>query len=543
MSDLSHAEQSPPLGTVPGVTIKGPMRPGYERVLSADALAFVAKLERRFGGTRRKLLAARDERQAHLDRGQLPRFLLETEDVRRGQWKVPPPPPDLTDRRVEITGPVERKMVINALNSGANCFMADFEDSLTPTWSNLIDGQNNLIDAVAGTITHSEGGKSYKLNDRIATLIIRPRGWHLEEAHVLVDGQPMSGSLFDFGLYLFHNAAPLRGKGSGPYFYLPKMESHLEAKLWADVFREAEETLDLPHGTIRATVLIETILAAYEMDEILYQLRDYASGLNCGRWDYIFSFIKKFRNRPDFVLPDRNAVTMTVPFLRAYSLLLIKTCHRRGAHAMGGMAAFIPIKSDPEANEAAIERVRADKLREARDGHDGTWVAHPGLVPIAKAVFDEHMPGPNQLDKMREDVSVTAADLIAVPEGPITEEGLRNNVRVGIQYIEAWLGGLGCVPLYNLMEDAATAEICRSQVWQWLKHKAKLDEDQPVEEPLVREMIDEEMAKLKQVLGADRYSGGHFEDAIELFIEVATPPQFIDFLTLPAYPRVVTLTG
>jgi malate synthase len=542
MSDAIHAEQTPPRSaSVPGVTIRGPMRPGYDRVLSAAALAFVAHLDRRFGAQRRKLLAARNEHQARLDRGELPSFLPETEDVRRGQWRVPPPPPDLTDRRVEITGPVDRKMVINALNSGANCFMADFEDSLTPTWANLIEGQINLIDAVACTITHSEGGKSYKLNERIATLIVRPRGWHLEEAHVLVDGAPMSGSLFDFGLYLFHNAKALLGKGSGPYLYLPKLESHLEAKLWADVFAEAEQALDLPHGTIRATVLIETILAAFEMDEILYQLRDYASGLNCGRWDYIFNYIKKFRNRPDFVLPDRNAVTMTVPFLRAYSLLLIKTCHKRGAHAMGGMAAFIPIKSDPEANEAAIERVRADKLREASDGHDGTWVAHPGLVPIAKAVFDEHMPLPNQLDKMREDVSVTAADLIAVPKGPITEEGLRNNVRVGIQYIEAWLGGLGCVPLYNLMEDAATAEICRSQVWQWLKHKAKLDDGRPVEEALVREMIGEEMAKLKQVIGADRYGAGHFKEAVELFLHVAMPPEFIEFLTLPAYQRVTTV--
>ena len=541
MSDAIRTERTPQPASAPGVTIKGPMRPGYDRVLSVDALAFAAHLDRRFGAQRRKLLAVRGERQARLDRGELPGFLPETEEVRRGQWHVPPPPPDLTNRRVEITGPVDRKMVINALNSGANCFMADLEDSLTPTWSNVIEGQKNLIDAIAGTITHSEGGKSYELNERIATLIVRPRGWHLEEAHVLVDGAPISGSLFDFALYLFHNAKALLAKGSGPYFYLPKMEGHAEAKLWADVFAEAEQTLDLPHGTIRATVLIENVLAAYEMEEILYQLRDYASGLNCGRWDYIFSFIKKFRNRPDFVLPDRNAVTMTVPFLRAYSLLLIKTCHKRGAHAMGGMAAFIPIKSDPKANEGALERVRADKLREAGDGHDGTWVAHPGLVPIAKAVFDEHMPQPNQLDKMREDVSVTAADLIAVPKGPITEEGLRNNVRVGIQYIEAWLGGLGCVPLYNLMEDAATAEICRSQVWQWLKHKAKLDDGRPVEEALVHEVIGEEMAKLKQVIGSDRYSGGHFKEAVELFLHVATPPQFIDFLTLPAYQLLTTL--
>lgn len=524
-----------------GVEVKARVEPRWEQVLTDEALDFVAKLERRFGATRRKLLAAREERQGRLDRGELPGFLLETEDIRRGSWRVPPPPPDLTDRRVEITGPVDRKMVINALNSGANVFMADFEDSLTPTWANLLDGHVNLSDAISGQITHSEGGKSYKLADKIATLVVRPRGWHLEEAHVYVDGVPMSGSLFDFGLYFFHNAKALLDKGSGPYFYLPKMESHLEAKLWADVFTEAEETLGVPHGSIRATVLIETILAAFEMDEILYQLRDYASGLNCGRWDYIFSFIKKFRNRPDFVLPDRNAVTMTVPFLRAYSLLLIKTCHKRGAHAMGGMAAFIPIKADAAANDAAMERVRADKLREATDGHDGTWVAHPGLVPLAKAIFDEHMPQPNQLDRMRDDVVVNAADMVAVPQGAVTEEGVRNNIRVGIQYIEAWLGGLGCVPLYNLMEDAATAEISRSQIWQWLKHKAKLEDGRVIEEALVREMIGEEMAKLKQVIGADRYSGGHFKEAVELFLHVSVPPEFIDFLTLPAYPKVTSV--
>jgi malate synthase len=527
--------------SVPGVEIKAHLEPKWARVLTEEALAFVANLERRFGATRRKLLAAREERQGRLDRGEMPGFLPETEDIRRGGWKVPPPPADLTDRRIEITGPVDRKMVINALNSGANVFMADFEDSLTPTWPNLLDGQINLGDAIAGNITHSEGGKSYKLADKIATLIVRPRGWHLEEAHVHVDGAPMSGGLFDFGLYFFHNARSLLDKGSGPYFYLPKMESHLEAKLWADVFAEAEQRLGIPHGSIRATVLIETILATYEMDEILYQLRDYASGLNCGRWDYIFSYIKKFRNRPDFVLPDRNAVTMTVPFLRAYSLLLIKTCHKRGAYAMGGMAAFIPIKTDPAANDAAMERVRADKLREVTDGHDGTWVAHPGLVPLAKAIFDENMPQPNQLDRLRDDVSVTAADLVAVPEGPITEEGLRNNIRVGIQYIEAWLGGLGCVPLYNLMEDAATAEISRSQVWQWLKHKAKLEDGRIIEEALVRELIGEEMAKLKQVIGADRYAGGHFKEAVDLFLHVSVPPDFIDFLTLPAYARVTTI--
>jgi malate synthase len=543
MKPQSQSSELPHPPSVPGVTLRGDVRGGYERVLTTEALTFVATLERRFGGERRRRLAARETRQAGLDRGELPGFLPETEDVRRGQWQVPPPPADLTDRRVEITGPVERKMVINALNSGANVFMADFEDSLTPTWSNLIDGQINLMDAVAGTITHREDKKSYKLNEQTAALVIRPRGWHLEEEHVLVDGAPMSGSLFDFGLYLFHNARALIEKGSGPYFYLPKMESHLEAKLWADVFHEAEQILGLAHGTIRATVLIETILAAFEMEEILFQLRDYASGLNCGRWDYIFSFIKKFRNRPDFVLPDRNAVTMAVPFMRAYSLLLIKTCHRRGAHAMGGMAAFIPIKADAEANAAAMERVRADKVREATDGHDGTWVAHPGLVPLAKAIFDEHMPQPNQLSRMRDDISVSASDLIAAPSGEITEDGLRNNVRVGIQYIEAWLGGLGCVPLYNLMEDAATAEICRSQVWQWLKHQAKLNDGRPIEEPMVRRIVDEEMAKLKQVLGADRFNDGHFKNAIELFLKVSTPPDFIDFLTLPAYPRVTTITA
>ncbi len=527
--------------SVPGVEVKANIDPKWDRVLTDEALAFVAKLERRFGATRRKLLVAREERQGRLDRGELPGFLLETEDIRRGGWKVPPAPADLTDRRIEITGPVDRKMVINALNSGANVFMADLEDSLTPTWSNLLDGHINLGDAIAGTITHTEGGKSYKLAEKTATLIVRPRGWHLEEAHVHVDGAPMSGGLFDFGLYFFHNAKPLLNKGSGPYFYLPKMESHLEAKLWADVFAEAEQTLDIPHGSIRATVLIETILATFEMDEILYQLRDYASGLNCGRWDYIFSYIKKFRNRPDFVLPDRNAVTMTVPFLRAYSLLLIKTCHRRGAYAMGGMAAFIPIKTDPAANDAAMERVRADKLREVTDGHDGTWVAHPGLVPLAKSIFDEHMPQPNQLHRLRDDVAVTAADLVAVPEGDITEEGLRSNIRVGVQYIEAWLGGLGCVPLYNLMEDAATAEISRSQVWQWLKHKAKMDDGRAVDEALVRALVTEEMAKLKQVLGADRYDGGNFKQAIEVFLKVAMPPDFIEFLTLPAYSQVTTV--
>lgn len=537
------ANQSVVREVAPGVVVRGPMTAGYDRILTPEALGLVAALERRFGADRRRLLVAREERQARLDRGELPGFLPETEHIRRGNWHVPPAPHDLVDRRVEITGPVDRKMIINAMNSGANVFMADFEDSLTPTWDNVVQGQINLYDAVRGEIDFSdpESGKNYRLNERTATLVVRPRGWHLPEAHVVVDGQSVSAALFDFALYLFHNAAALQAKGSGPYFYLPKMESHLEAKLWSEVFTAAEEAMGLAHGSIRATVLIETILAAFEMEEILYQLRDYASGLNCGRWDYIFSFIKKFRNRPDFVLPDRNQVTMTVPFLRAYSQLLIKTCHRRGAHAMGGMAAYIPVKTDAAANEAAMERVRADKVREAGDGHDGTWVAHPGLVPLARAIFDEYMPGPNQLGVSRDDVQVTAADLLAVPQGEITEEGLRNNLRVGIQYIESWLGGLGCVPLYNLMEDAATAEICRAQVWQWLKHHARLTDGRLIDEALVRDLIEEELKKLSEGLGPERMQTGRFAEATEVFLKVATPPEFIDFLTLPAYERVTTI--
>ena len=529
----------------PGVRVIGPMRPGYEQVLETEALAFVGLLERRFSPERRRLLTARADRQDRLDRGELPAFLPETERVRRGNWKVQPPPVDLRDRRVEITGPVERKMIINALNSGANVFMADFEDSLSPTWSNVVEGQINLKDAVAGSISHSDPatGKEYSVSETPATLVVRPRGWHLEEAHVLVDGAPVSAALFDFALYLFHNANALRAKGSGPYFYLPKLENHREARLWAEVITAAEEHLGLPHGTVRVTVLIETILAAFEMDEILYELRDFATGLNCGRWDYIFSFIKKFRNRPDFVLPDRNAVTMTVPFLRAYSLLLIRTCHKRGAHAMGGMAAFIPIRSDASANEAALANVRKDKEREAGDGHDGTWVAHPGLVAIANEVFDAHMPGADQLERMRDDVHVTPKDLLAVPEGQVTEEGVRNNIRVAIQYLEAWLGGNGCVPLYNLMEDAATAEICRSQIWQWLRHGAELADGRKVDEALLRSLLDEELAILRRSLGEERFAQGHFDEATQLFLDVTMAPAFVDFLTEPAYRRLCAAGG
>ncbi len=535
---------TPDLATPPGVALLGPVEPGYEAILTPEALAFVADLERRFGASRESLMAARGERQGRIDRGEMPDFLPATDRVRRGNWTVAPVPADLKDRRVEITGPTDRKMVINALNSGANVFMADFEDSLSPTWPNLINGQINLRDAVARTIdfTDPDSGKSYSLSDKPAVLVVRPRGWHLVERHMLVDGSPVSAGLFDFGLYVFHNARAALACGSGPYFYLPKLESHLEARLWAEAFSEAEAALGLNTGTIRATVLIETILAAFEMEEILYELRDYAAGLNCGRWDYIFSIIKKFRNHKHFVMPDRSGVTMTVHALRAYSQLLIQVCHRRGAHAMGGMAADIPVKADEAANAAALEKVRADKLREVEDGHDGTWVAHPGLVPVAREVFDEHMPKANQVDRLREDVQVSAADLLAVPKGAITEAGLRNNIRVGVQYLEAWLGGNGCVPLYNLMEDAATAEICRTQVWQWLKHGAAFDDGRIIDQPLVDALIDEEMATLRQTLGAERFDGGRFDAAIALFRKVATPPDFVDFLTLPAYEQIITLS-
>src|SRR5262245_48403715 len=457
--------------TAVGVEIRGPVNEAQREILTAEAIGLLAKLARQFEGRRQELLERRVERQKEISAGRLPDFLPETKAIRDQEWRVAPIPDDLQDRRVEITGPVERKMIINALNSGANVFMADFEDSSTPSWENNLQGQINLRDAVARSISFSSPeGKNYQLAEKTATLFGRPRGWHLVEKHLLVDGKPISGSLFDFSLFFLHNAKSLVQQGSGPYFYLPKMESHLEARLWNDVFNFAQNELGLPKGTIRATVLIETILSAFEMNEILYELRDHSAGLNCGRWDYIFSFIKKFRDRPDFVLPDRAQVTMDRDFLDAYVRLLIKTCHRRGIHAMGGMAAQIPIKNDAAANERALSKVRQDKLREVSAGHDGTWVAHPGLVAVAKEIFDERMKGPNQLHALREDVKVTARDLLKVPKGEITEEGLRLNIDVGIQYLESWLRGVGCVPIYNLMEDAATAEICRSQVWQWVRH-------------------------------------------------------------------------
>ena len=467
-----------------GVQITADVSPEMAEILTPDALALVATLHRAFESRRRELLEARVERAKRLDAGELPDFLPETKKIRDDpSWKVAPAPADLQDRRAEITGPVDRKMIINALNSGAKVFMSDFEDSNTPTWENTIQGQINLRDAVNGTISLSSGGKDYALGENLATLLVRPRGWHLLEKHVLVDGDPVSAGIFDFALYMFHNAKTLLDKGSGPYFYLPKMESHLEARLWNDIIVMTQDEIGVPQGSVRATVLIETILAAFEMEEILYELRDHSAGLNCGRWDYIFSVIKKFRSRPDFVLADRALVTMTTHFMNSYSLLAIKTCHKRGAHAIGGMAAQIPIKNDPEANEEALAKVRADKEREAGNGHDGTWVAHPGLVPIAVEAFDAVMPGPNQLDRLREDVDITAKDLLTfVPEGPITEDGLRLNISVGVQYLGAWLNGIGCVPINNLMEDAATAEISRSQVWQWIhSEKGVLDDGRKVE--------------------------------------------------------------
>jgi malate synthase len=519
-----------------GVVICGATKPGYETVLTSEAVAFAVELERKFGTEQRRLLARRAELQERLDAGWKPDFLPETKPIRDADWQVAPIPADLRDRRVEITGPTDRKMVINALNSGANVFMADFEDANTPTWENLIEGHLNLIDAVRRTITFDdpETGRHYSLNSKTAVLLVRPRGWHLPEKHVLVDGEPMSGALFDFALFFFHNARELKARGAGPYFYLPKLENHLEARLWNDVFLHAQSRLGLPKGTIRATVLIETILAAFEMDEILYELRDHSAGLNCGRWDYIYSFIKKFAEDPDCVMPDRAQVTMTTHFLRSYSLLLIKTCHRRGIHAMGGMAAQIPIRDDPVANEAAMEKVRADKRREAIDGHDGTWIAHPGLVAIAKEIFDGEMPQPDQIARKRQDVHVTARDLLAVPEGTITETGLRQNINVGIGYIEAWLRGTGCVPLHNLMEDAATAEISRAQVWQWIRHRTKLDDGRVVDMALCRSCFAEELSKLRRAAGPN----ARYDEAAQLFTELIEAPAFPEFLTLPAYDRI-----
>jgi malate synthase len=522
-----------------GIVVRSAPR-GCEEMLSPGAVGFVAGLEREFRAERRRLLDCRGALQKRLDAGWKPGFLPETKSIREADWRVASIPGDLRNRRVEITGPTDRKMVINALNSGANVFMADFEDANTPSWTNLIEGQQNLFDAVRRTISFDDPvtGRRYSLNKDTAVLFARPRGWHLPEKHMLVDGEPVSGALFDFGLYFFHNARELLARSSGPYFYLPKIESHHEARLWNEVFLSAQKRLGLPAGTIRATVLIETVLAAFEMDEILWELRDHSAGLNCGRWDYIYSFIKKFAEDPGCVLPDRAQVTMTSHFLRSYSLLLIQTCHRRDIHAMGGMAAQIPIRDDAAANTAAMEKVRADKLREAGDGHDGTWVAHPGLVGIAKEVFDREMPQPNQIARKRQDVSVTAADLLTVPNGTITEAGLRQNIAVGIAYIEAWLRGTGCVPLYNLMEDAATAEISRAQIWQWLRHGAALTDSRSIDLALARKLLSEEVAGLRAAAG-DNDRARRWEDAAHLFKELIAAPAFPEFLTLPAYDMIV----
>ncbi len=505
-------------------------------ILTPEAQAFLTRLAREFTPRRNTLLQRRAQRQREINAGIMPDFLPDTRSIRDGDWKIAPIPADLQDRRVEITGPTDRKMIINALNSGAKVFLADFEDANAPTWDNMIDGQINLHDAIRRTITFTnEAGKHYRLNEKTAVLMVRPRGWHLDEKHFMVDEQPMPGSLFDFGLYCFHNARELLDRGTGPYFYLPKLESHLEARLWNDVFNFAQDELGIPRGSIKATVLIETILGSFEAEEILYELRAHSAGLNCGRWDYIFSYIKKFSEKPEYMLPDRAQVTMTVPFMRNYALQVIKVCHRRGAHAMGGMAAQIPIKDNQEMNAQALDKVRTDKLREVNDGHDGTWVAHPGLVPVALEVFNQHMPQPNQIERQRDDVQVTASDLLTPSSGDITEQGLRWNLRVGIQYLEAWLGGNGCVPLYNLMEDAATAEISRSQVWQWLHHRATLRDGRTVDEKLFGRLFEEEMDAIRAEVGAKRFDGGHYTLAGRLFDEMIRKDEFTEFLTLPAY--------
>lgn len=526
--------------TIPaGMQITGEIKPGYENILVPEALELVARLARAFAPRRQELLAARAERARRLDAGERPDFLSETAHIRDGDWRIAPIPPALACRRVEITGPVERKMVINALNSGADSYMTDFEDSNTPNWDNQIQGQVNLFDAVRKTISLEQNGKSYRLNDKVATLIVRPRGWHLDEKHVLVDGERVSGGIVDFALFMFHNAKELLARGAGPYFYLPKLESHLEARLWNDVFVMTQDALGLPQGTIKATVLIETILAAFEMDEILYELREHSAGLNAGRWDYIFSCIKKFKHDRDFCLADRAKVTMTAPFMRAYALLLLKTCHRRGAPAIGGMSALIPIKNDPEKNEIAMGGVRTDKARDATDGYDGGWVAHPGLVGLAMEEFTKVLGDrPNQFEKQRPDVEVTAAQLLDFqPETPITEAGLRYNINVGIHYLGAWLAGNGCVPIHNLMEDAATAEISRSQVWQWIRSpKGVLDDGRKVTTDMVRAMIPEELDKVK-VVAAD---GTHasYERAAVIFEQMSTSDEFAEFLTLPLYEEI-----
>ncbi|NOX67956.1 MAG: malate synthase A [Gammaproteobacteria bacterium] len=517
----------------------GTMEVGFDEILTPEATGFIAALAREFTPQVAELMQRRGQRQARIDAGERPDFLAETKHIRESDWTVCAVPADLDDRRVEITGPTERKMVINALNSGAKVFMADCEDSMTPTWRNVIHGQINLRDAVNRSIELTSGGKQYRLNDDTATLIVRPRGWHLPEKHLLVDGKAVPGALVDFGLYLFHNAAELKKRGSGPYFYLPKLQSHLEARLWSDVFKFAEKRGVVGEGEIKVTVLIETILAAFEMDEILYELKDHIVGQNCGRWDYIFSFIKTFNKYPEFTLPDRSEVTMTSHFLRSYSQLVIKTCHRRKAYAIGGMAAQIPIKNDAAANDAAMAKVRADKEREVHDGHDGTWVAHPGLVPLAMEIFDAHMAGPNQLDRLRDDVQVCAEDILQVVKGKITETGLRNNINIGVQYLAAWLDGNGCVPLNNLMEDAATAEISRAQVWQWVHHETGvLDDGRNITYAWFKALLREEMDCIREQVGDEAFENGRFRKAAKLMDEITGQDEFVPFLTSVAYEYI-----
>jgi malate synthase len=531
---------------VGGVEVRAPVEGRLEEVLTPDALDLVSALHRELDSTRRALLTRRQERQRELDGGGSLDFLEETREIREGDWRIAPEPEALADRRVEITGPTSRKMVINALNSGARGFMADFEDSNSPTWENMAGGQVNLIDAVRGTIEHQEKGKEYRLEEETATLLVRPRGLHLPERHLAVDGEPVAGAFVDFALFLFHNARELLDRGAGPYFYIPKLESHLEARLWSDAFNLAQDAIGLDRGTIKATVLIETIPAVFEMDEILWELRDHSAGLNAGRWDYIFSTIKRFRTRDDFVLPDRSKVTMTVPFMRAYTELLVKTCHRRGAHAMGGMAAVIPSRTDQEANEKAFAAVQEDKTREAGDGFDGTWVAHPDSVPVATEAFDEVLgERPNQVEHRRDDVDVSARELLDVPATPgeITEEGLRSNVNVGIQYISSWLRGNGAAGIYGLMEDAATAEIARGQVWQWIHHGAQLDDGRTITPDLVRELETAELEKIREEIGDDDWfhSEGRPDLSRELLESVALSDEFVEFLTLPAYEELLNL--
>lgn len=527
--------------TSANIRVLGPQDEVTKEILTPEALQFIASLQVKFNDRRLALLEARQERQRELDNGGTLDFLEETKEIRESDWTIAPLPADLQDRRVEITGPVDRKMVINALNSGAKMFMACFEDATSPTWENMIHGQKNMKDAIAKTISFENpaNGKKYALKEETATLLVRPRGLHMNEKHVEVDGSPMSASFFDFGLYFFHNAKAALERGTGPYFYLPKLESYLEARLWNDVFNYAEEIFDLPHGTIKATVLIETITAAFQMDEILYELRDHSAGLNCGRWDYIFSYIKRLRNKGEVILPDRGQVTMTSPFMRAYSTLCIKTCHKRNAPAMGGMAAQIPIKNDPEANEAAFQKVREDKRREATDGHDGTWVAHPDLVAVAMEQFDEHMPTPNQIDRKRDDVHVTAADLLEVPIGTITEEGLRMNCSVGVQYIASWLRGNGAAPINHLMEDAATAEISRTQIWQWIRHAdGKLVTGEDITAELFKQILAEELDVLKEQFGEEQYNAGKFNEAAEIFTDLILQDEFEEFLTTSSYKKL-----